>query len=137
MRTQLRKFGLRATSTRLAVLEVMHDEARPMSHEEIMALIGPDRFDRATIYRILADLSEAGILRRMDLGGHIWRYEWIDECQDHKQHNAHFLCNECKEVICLPPVLLQPISGSLPKTLHGAELSLLQVSGICSVCVNA
>ena len=125
MRDRLRAIGLRATSPRLAVLVQLHEHAGPLSHEELNARLGVGRFDRATIYRILSDLTDAGLLRRMDLGDHVWRYELLDACRTIADDHAHFLCTGCGTVTCLPEMRLQPASGvTLPPQLQGAELHL-------------
>jgi Fur family transcriptional regulator, ferric uptake regulator len=134
LRDLLKARGLRATSPRLAVLAELHEVARPLSHEELMERLGPGRFDRATIYRILADLSDAGILTRMDLGDHVWRHELVDACRKIPDDHAHFLCTECGEVTCLPALELRAVNGPLPPTLRGADLQL-KVTGRCAQCV--
>jgi Fur family ferric uptake transcriptional regulator len=90
--------------------------------------------DRATVYRILADLHQAGLLRRMDLGDHIWRFELLDTCRTVRDDHAHFLCTECGVVTCLPELELRATRGPLPAALRGAEITL-RVSGRCAECV--
>ncbi len=136
MRDSLRSLGLRATSSRLAVLSTLHDHAGPLSHDELMERMETGRYDRASIYRILADLSEAGLLTRMDLGDHIWRYELIDACRAIAEGHAHFLCLECREAICLPEIELRATQGPLPPALRGADIQI-QVTGRCANCVSA
>jgi Fur family ferric uptake transcriptional regulator len=134
LRDRLRELGLRATSNRLAVLLVLHQEAAPLSHEALMErLVGCH--DIATVYRTLADLTEAGLLRRMDLGDRIWRYELFDACRTIAGQHAHFLCTACGEVTCLPALDVVPRSGSLPDKIQGVTLHV-QVSGRCSPCAN-
>lgn len=134
LRERLRKLGLRATSPRLAVLAALHEQAGPLSHEALMARLGASGFDRATVYRILSDLADIGLLRRMDLGDHIWRFELDDSCRDVPEDHAHFLCEGCGEVTCLPTVELRTPQGALPAALVGARLTL-KVSGLCGRCV--
>ena len=136
MRKRIRALGLRATSSRLSVLVCLHDHARPLSHLELMEQLGPNALERATVYRILSDLSEAGLLRRMDLGDKIWRYELSNPCcRTIPDQHAHFLCLECKQVTCLPELELRPVGGgSLPVELKGADLQL-RITGRCGSCV--
>ena len=112
----------------------MHEYARPLSHLELMERLGGAAFDRATVYRILSDLTEASLLRRMDLGDKVWRYELLDRCRPIADDHAHFLCTECNKVTCLPPLALSPVGGgSLPPELAGAEIHL-RVTGRCGLC---
>lgn len=136
LRDQLRGHGLRATSARLSVLVELHERRTPMTHDEIMAALGEGSMDRGTVYRILADLSTVGVLSRMDLGDHVWRYELCDPCRDVDDEHAHFLCEGCGQVVCLPPMELRTRSGDLPEALHGAQISL-RVTGQCAACVDA
>lgn len=136
LKARLRGLGLRATSSRIAVLGRLHDAARPLSHAELMETLADQGWDPATVYRILSDLTEAGLLRRMDLGDHIWRFELLDECRSIQDDHAHFLCTDCGEVTCLPEVELRTVSGqALPAALRGAELHL-KVTGRCNLCVS-
>ncbi len=48
-----------------------------MTHDQIMAVIDDGFTDKATVWRILSDLSDEGILHRMDLGDRIWRDDLV------------------------------------------------------------
>ena len=89
--------------------------------------------DKASIWRILADLAEEGLLRRMDLGDRVWRYELIDACRSVKDDHSHFLCEDCGEVRCLPPLVVRDRDGELPDALAGAEFRV-RVMGTCADC---
>ncbi|MEC7988285.1 MAG: transcriptional repressor [Myxococcota bacterium] len=132
IRELLKKHNLRVTKSRMAVMMAIHEKKAPMTHQEIMSIL-PDGFDKASIWRILANFAEIGLLVRMDLGDRIWRYELTDDRQTLDNKHAHFLCDDCGTVYCLPPVLLQ-IKSPLPKELEGAELNV-RVTGRCSVCL--
>jgi Fur family ferric uptake transcriptional regulator len=133
MRQELRQLGLRATASRLAVLVELHEREAPVTHEELMDALGQGNYDRATIYRILSDLTDAGLLRRMDLGDHVWRYELLDACRKVEDDHAHFLCEGCGAVSCLPPLELRVLEGRLPAMLQGAEIHV-KVTGRCAAC---
>jgi len=125
--------GLRATASRIAALEVLHEQQGPMSHEQIMGKLPEGLHDRASIWRILSDLADAGILRRMDLGDRVWRYELLDACRTVTDDHPHFLCEDCGTVSCLPPLEIQARGGALPEALLGADFQV-RVAGICSSC---
>ena len=137
MKVRLRAKGLRATRPRLAVLAQLHRLGRPLSNPELMASLGTSAFDRASVYRILSDLAEAGLLRRMDLGDKVWRYELLSLTEEASHDHAHFLCVACNRVTCLPEIELRPVSGgALPPELTGAVLHL-RVTGRCGECPAA
>lgn len=133
LRSMLRERGLRATHTRMSVLTRLHERRAPMTHEEIMESIGDGHMDRATVWRILSDLAEEGILRRMDLGDRVWRYELLDACRPVADDHGHFLCETCGLVQCLPPLQLRTPEGQLPEALQGAEVRM-RLTGRCGPC---
>src|SRR4051812_24845920 len=73
----LRGAGLRRTGPRVAVLERLEAATAPLSHGEVAAMLTPAGFDRATVYRNLIDLVKKGLVRRADLGDHVWRFELV------------------------------------------------------------
>ena len=133
LRDRLRALSLRATAPRLAVLHALHAHRAPMTHEEVMESLSPQRLDRATVYRILGDLSDRQLLRKMDLGDHVWRFELRDDCRAIDHDHAHFLCEDCGTVSCLPPLELRARDGALPDVLKGADVRL-KVTGRCADC---
>lgn len=81
---------------------------------------------RESIYRILNEFSEAGILNRLD---HIMLARYDSETRPH----GHFICRECGNIIDFP----LPKRTGVPKeldngTLRGMEI---RVSGICPECL--
>jgi Fur family ferric uptake transcriptional regulator len=135
LRTQLRGAGLRATAPRIAVLRCLVDAKTPQSHAELVERLSPEGWDRATIYRNLTDLAEAGLARRTDLGDHVWRFEVRTEEHGHTEaSHPHFLCNECGDVMCLPDesVQLAPARGA-PRALRKKGLEI-QIRGRCDRC---
>lgn len=134
VRSLLKQRNMRATASRLAVLVALHEEAGPMTHEQLMEVLPTGGFDKATVWRILADLADNGVLRRMDLGDRIWRYELLDACRSIADDHAHFLCEACGVVSCLPPLEIRAQQGQLPQVLQGADIRV-KVTGTCSDCL--
>src|SRR5688572_31535064 len=75
LREELHAAGLRATGPRLAVLRSLYAATGPVSHGDVAASLAGEGWDRATVYRNLMDLTEAGLLKRTDHGDHTWRFE--------------------------------------------------------------
>jgi Fur family ferric uptake transcriptional regulator len=136
LKGMLKSKGLRCTALRLASLGVLHEHAAPLTQEQVLAALPEGVFDPASLWRSLAELSEKGVLRRMDLGDRVWRYELLDLCRSISPDHAHFLCDDCGVVRCLPPVQLVARQGVLPDLLQGAQLKL-RVSGSCAQCAAA
>jgi Fur family ferric uptake transcriptional regulator len=132
----LRSAGLRSTASRVAVLEYFHVHSGPNSHAELFDALGDRGFDRATIYRILIDLSDVGILSRTDLGDHVWRFELrrgaggIEHTEDH----PHFVCVDCGEVSCLPGLSVR-LEGATkaPRSVSKNKVAV-QLKGRCDNC---
>lgn len=130
----LRAVGLRATRSRLTVLAVLHQQSGPTSHPEITDLLAEDGWDRATLYRNLVDMTEAGLLRRVDLGDHVWRFELASQHAHDPAAHPHFLCTACGDVSCLPALRL-PAGDDLPKALQDGRVSI-QLRGLCDACLT-
>ena len=107
-----------------------------MTHEQIMASLPAGAFDKASVWRILSDLADHRILRRMDLGDRVWRYELLDACRTVTDDHPHFLCEACGDVSCLPALEVRAINGTIPDILLNANFHV-RVTGTCGACVDA
>ena len=137
VRALLKAQGMRATAQRLAVLVILHEKKVPMTHEEVMGLLARGLYDKASVWRVLSDLTGAGIVRRMDLGDRVWRYELHDTCRAISDDHPHFLCEDCGEVSCLPPLEVRAKKdGGLPAVLTNAQFHI-RITGTCASCIPA
>lgn len=126
---RLRDAGLRATRPRVAVLETLAAHEGPLSHGDVVEALSEEAFDRATLFRNLNDLAGAGLLRRLDVGDHVWRFELVAD-HDHEEHHAHFVCTDCGEVQCLPSIEVKaPGRSDLLARSHE-----VQIRGVCGEC---
>lgn len=75
IRTLVRNSGLRSTAARITVIQFLRQATSPLTHAEIAEDLTPMGFDKATVYRNLIDLAEAGLVKRTELGDHAWRFE--------------------------------------------------------------
>lgn len=136
LRETLRTAGLRATSPRVAVLRALQGEGGPTTHAEVFATLAEHGWDRATLYRNLVDLTEAGLLRRVDLGDHVWRYELVGSdvgaAHGEAQH-PHFLCTACGDLACLPNVHVELPATGVPAAMTHGSVSI-QFRGVCDRC---
>jgi Fur family ferric uptake transcriptional regulator len=134
LRGTLRKAGLRSTGPRLAVLRWLSRSGVPVSHPELFEALADAGFDRATLYRNLVDLAGAGIVRRTDLGDHVWRYELRSSEDGHVIEHPHFVCTRCGEVACLPGVAVKIVStGEAPRSVRARKVAV-QLTGRCNEC---
>lgn len=136
LKTLLRSSGLRSTGARLAVLQYLHDIGGPNSHGELFDALADRGFDRATIYRNLMDLAEAGIVSRTDLGDHVWRFELKKGArgENHTEEHPHFVCIDCGQVACLPGLDVRLSGGAkVPRSVSKNKVAV-QLKGRCDGC---
>lgn len=127
LRDEIRARGLRATPSRLAVLDLVRRSAVPLTHGEVADRLRAQPWDRATIYRNLIDLAEASLLRRTDVGDHVWRFEAVGDA------HPHFVCTECGTVECLPELELSLRRARVPRALKQRKVEV-HVRGLCDRC---
>ncbi|HEY4181005.1 MAG TPA: transcriptional repressor [Kofleriaceae bacterium] len=132
LRKLLRAGGLRATASRIAVLEHLRTDAvQPRSHAEVAATLSSGPWDPATIYRNLLDLVEVGLARRTDMGDHVWRFEAVSD--KHDEGHPHFVCTDCGTVECLPELKLVMPRAKTPRAVRDRKVEL-HLRGICDQC---
>jgi Fur family ferric uptake transcriptional regulator len=131
VRAAIRAAGLRATPSRLAVLALLRGQDQPLSHGDVDERLG-DRYDRATLYRNLTDLADAGLARRTDLGDHVWRFEAVAAGHGAAQH-PHFVCTGCGVIECLPDVHLAMRRARGPRAVRAKKVEI-QLRGLCDAC---
>lgn len=135
LRALLRGRGLRATAPRLSVLRSLRGRTTPVSHGDLAEQLAPEGWDRATIYRNLLDLTEVGLVRRTDVGDHVWRFELRADGEGHEgAEHPHFMCNRCGEVVCLPDGIVEvKAMRGVPQALRKKAVEI-QFKGCCDRC---
>ncbi len=136
IRALIRDAGLRCTKSRTTVLSVMVEADAPLSHADLSERLVPEGYDQATIYRNLSDLTDVGLLTRLDLGDHIWRFEYRSSDDTSSNEHPHFVCNDCGEVACLSPVDITFRSAETDSDLQASVGSIDEVflKGRCADC---
>lgn len=134
LRTKIRSAGLRSTPARLAVLQSLEQRATPATHADLANELVPQGFDKATVYRNLMDLTEAGMLSRSELGDHVWRFELRREADQHLGEHPHFLCLDCGEVSCLSDVSVDISPASGKKEAGIGRVTEVLLKGHCERC---
>jgi Fur family ferric uptake transcriptional regulator len=125
--------GLRTTAARTAVIRWLQAAKSPATHAEISADLIPLGFDKATVFRNLNDLVDAGLLTRTELGDHFWRFEIRDASHPDRGHHPHFVCVDCGTVTCLNDVDL-PVPSKKSMSKIGQVTEVL-MRGHCVKCV--
>lgn len=123
---------LRVTEQRLALLREMARVKAPISHPELTERMEGSGLDRATVYRNLLTLADAGVLVRAQLGDQVWRYELPRTTSSDHAHHPHLVCSDCGSVRCLPAGTVK-LYGEAAKN----EVSEVQLRGRCAACLRA
>jgi Fur family transcriptional regulator, ferric uptake regulator len=131
LKRAIRTVGLRATPARLAILQMLRASPAPLTHAEVTQQVCSLGIDGATVFRNLNGMAQVGLLRRAELGDHVWRFEAIMD-RDHDSSHPHFLCVDCGAVTCLSEVKLT--SGSQRVTDSVGEVTEILVRGHCNAC---
>jgi Fur family transcriptional regulator, peroxide stress response regulator len=123
--------GLRCTPQRYAVTGFLMEHTGHPTAAEIFE--GVNRLDprssRATIYKSLRDLVEAGLVREVAVEGRAARFD----AKGMRHH--HFICDRCGNVEDLEWYNVpKPASGSLGKRIL-RECELI-VRGLCTKCAR-
>ena len=126
----LRARGARAWLRILALLEAAD---RALSRHDIETALGPDLFDRVTLYRTLDRLVEAGLVLRSVDERRVSRFSAAAAAGAHESH-AHFRCERCGRVFCLADV--RPARPRLPAGFRGVRIDL-NVRGTCPACAES
>ena len=93
---ELKNTGLKATGPRLKILEVFQSaNQRHLSAEDVYRLLIDDKADigLATVYRVLMQFEQAGLLLRSNFESGKAVYEL-----DAGQHHDHLVCLDCGRV---------------------------------------
>jgi len=125
--------GLKLTALRLAVLETLGASPQALRAKEILlAIRAHRRVNKVTVYRILEDFTQRGMVRRLTLEGRVSHYELA--CEHHPPH-PHFQCHDCREIQCLDPAPLARIWTELRGPVGNRADSIdVRVEGLCHKC---
>lgn len=129
---RLQAAGHRVTVPRRAVVETLLDAGRDhITAEELAERVHyrhPD-IHRATVYRTLEKLQDAGLVSHVHLGHGPSTFH-LGQGAHH-----HAVCTACGETIDLPPDALQPVGEQLERA-HGWRLTdqHFALSALCPAC---
>ena len=95
-RTELQNIGLKATVPRMTILDLFRKSStRHLAAEDVYRQLLADNFDigLATVYRVLTQFEQAGLLERH----HFESGKSVFELKDGKHHD-HLVCLNCGRV---------------------------------------
>ena len=130
--TLLRSAGRRVTNARLQVAHVLQHSKGHMSAAEVLAGVteADAHIDQSTVYRVLADLRDSGLVAESRFGSSEATYEWVAGANHHHLH-----CVECGKTTQLAADVVDAFAGSV-NDRHGFEADTrhMVLNGICDQC---
>ena len=127
--------GERVTRQRLLVADHLAAAGRQLSADELYRGLrrGDPTIGRATVFRALERLVDAGVARRLELDGHVYAYV---ACQP--AHHHHLSCTRCGSVEDIDEAYVQPMAERLAGDL-GFEVddARLDFYGRCARCLRS
>jgi Fur family ferric uptake transcriptional regulator len=128
---RLRQAGYRNGPARVAVIELLDGEGCCVSAADVHESLS-DRVGLASVYRVLESLHTAGLVRRVDVGDGIARYEPLRESGE---HHHHLVCTECGKVEAFDdPALERAIRRVEAKSGYAVEQHDVVLQGACNTC---
>lgn len=129
--SRLREAGYRNGPARTAVIELLDREHCCVSAADVHGALGA-QVGLASVYRVLESLLAVGLVRRVDVGDGIARYE------PHRasgEHHHHLVCTECGKVEAFDdPALERAIRRVEAKSGYAVEQHDVVLQGACGSC---
>ena len=129
----LRDSGLKVTGPRLRVLQILQEgDVRHWSAEAIYAKLAEQDqgIGLATVYRVLTQFEQAGLVKRHSFDGDHAVFEW-----DEGDHHDHMVCVKCSQVQEFVDDLIEARQERIASEM-GYQLTdhRLVIYGICPTC---
>jgi Fur family transcriptional regulator, ferric uptake regulator len=126
--------NLSRTPCRVGVIRTLLESGSALSETEIRNKLAYN-FDRTTIYRTIRSFLEQGVIHSIALEGGEIRYAITHNREEISPNfHAHFFCDGCNNVYCLPkPGFSPPV---LPEGFVAGGYDLV-INGQCSKCSSS
>jgi len=133
--TRLRDAGQRYTDQRRGLVELLAAAGSPMSIPQILQV--RDDLKQSSVYRNLAGLEQAGVVRRVATDEEHGRYELAEELTG---HHHHLVCSGCGRMrdVEMPATLESALDSALDRLAKRAGFARvshrLDLVGLCAEC---
>lgn len=127
----LRGKQLKLTGQREAILKRVMRSRKHFSAEELSEALRTDKISKATVYRTLALLVEAGILAEHDFE----RGHKLYERATHQCHHDHLICVSCQRIVEFHNDVIERLQEEIAAR-HAFEIvsHTHQIFGRCARC---
>ena len=133
--TSLANAGYQRGAARNAVIDCLGHQACAITAQEIEEKLrkAGTEAGRASVYRILEQLEELGLVHRLDLGTGVSAYE---PAEPSGEHHHHLLCDRCGRLVPFhDPKLERAISELTRRSDFDVSAHDVTLHGLCSRCV--
>lgn len=132
-KTELREKGLKVTGPRLKILALLElSSARHLSAEELYSLlkVAGENVGLATVYRVLTQFCDAGLVKRHHFEGDSAVYEL-----DQGEHHDHLVCVQCNRVTEFLDEEIESRQVTIANE-RGFEITdhVMTIYGVCREC---
>lgn len=133
--SQLKKAGLKVTLPRRKILEMLENaKGQHMSAEDIYRLLieAGEEIGLATVYRVLTQFEEAGLVARHHFEGGQSVFEI-----DSGEHHDHLVCVKCEKVAEFVDTIIEARQEAIAQQ-KGYTITdhHLTIYGICAACLQ-
>jgi len=129
--------GYRLTRARRVVVEVLAAKAVHLSAEELLAELwqAGERISRASVYRALGALEQAGLVERVGVPRGPARFELIEPGADGSRQSCHFICGCCGRVIDVASRRVRSLQQAAQRQVDlPVETCQVRLIGLCDQC---
>lgn len=127
----LREHGLKKTAGRKALVSLLLDAGKPLSHKSICEALHPLPYDPVSIYRSLEAFVESGLAHRIEDENSTWLFA-LCTCGEERHCHPHFFCRSCGKSECLKGCEMPDIPGLQDRYI--VEEKRFYIKGICGDC---
>ena len=126
---RLRSAGQRYTTQRRRLIELLADAGSPVSIPDILA--GGSGLKQSSVYRNLAALEQAGVVRRLVTDEEFGRYELAEDLIG---HHHHLVCSRCGKMrdVDVPEELERTLERTLDRIAKRAGFARVSTGWTCS-----
>lgn len=132
---RLRDSEQRYTPNRQRIVDILAGAARPLTIAEVQAEGGD--LPQSSVYRNIAVLEQAGVVRRVMAADEFARFELAEELTE---HHHHLVCVSCGDVadFTMPPALERAVDRATATAAQAAGFEVhshrLDLVGRCRRC---
>jgi len=129
-KAELKAAGLKITSTRLGLLDVLKHAKKPLSIKEIARGLGKQGADLVTLYRNVESLENLGAVKQINLKG---RQSYFELSRG--QHHHHLICMRCGKIEDIQIKEIN-LNGAFLKKHGFAKITdhSMEFFGLCANC---